>query len=395
MSKKKSFWSLSFVMVILINVFNGLSSYMVNPIMSTYLVDRGLSFALTGLIASLMSWVALLFRPFSGAASDRFNKKTMLFVSYLCVGICMIGYHLSHSAVLSTIIRVIHGVAFAVSGTVALAFGASFVPIEALGESLGYLTLGNLVGQMIGPQFGSMIADRWGIDVNFLIAAAFNFIAVVIICFLPYTSEEKKNQDKKISLGDFFGKELIVYVILVAILSLGNGTLSYYLKSYGDYRGIANISLFYTVTSIVMLFSKPQSGKLHDRKGIQFILYPGYILDAAAFFLIGQAKVLPVVLTAAVLKAIGQGCSTTAIQSECVRTLGKERSGVAVSTCYIGQDIGNALGPTMAAYMISAQGYEFMFFMNAVFLLCGLVIFHFYYSMVLKKQNGKTEEQSA
>ena len=394
MSKKKSFWSFSFVMVILINVFNGLSSYMVNPIMSTYLVDRGLSFALTGLIASLMSWVALLFRPFAGAASDRFNKKKMLFVSYLCVGLCMIGYHLSHSAALSTVIRIIHGVAFAISGTVALAFGASFVPIEALGESLGYLTLGNLVGQMFGPQLGSMIADKWGIDTNFLLAAAFNFIAVLIICFLPYSGEEtKKNRDKKISFSDFYGKELTVYVILVAILSFANGILSYYLKSYGDYRGIANISLFYTVTSVVMLFSKPQSGKLHDRKGIQYILYPGYILTAASLFLIGRARVLAVVLIAAVLKAVGQGSSTTAIQSECVKTLGKERSGVAVSTCYIGQDIGNAVGPTLAGYMISARGYEFMFNMNAIFLLCGLVIFHFYNILVLRKKDAKPEEE--
>ena len=104
-----------------------------------------------------------------------------------------------------------------------MAFGTSFVPIESFGESLGYLSLGSLTGQMFGPQLGSMIADKWGVDVNFLVAASFNFNAITIINFLPYRFEKKEAVRKKVTVNDFFAAELLVYVILVAVLSLGNG----------------------------------------------------------------------------------------------------------------------------------------------------------------------------
>ena len=76
-------WTVPFILVLFVNALNGISSYMVNPAMPEFLVSKGIPFALTGLISSLLSWVALAMRPFSGAMSDRFNKKKIMFVSYL------------------------------------------------------------------------------------------------------------------------------------------------------------------------------------------------------------------------------------------------------------------------------------------------------------------------
>lgn len=73
-------WTVPFILVLFVNALNGISSYMVNPAMPEFLVSKGIPFALTGLISSLLSWVALAMRPFSGAMSDRFNKKKIMFV---------------------------------------------------------------------------------------------------------------------------------------------------------------------------------------------------------------------------------------------------------------------------------------------------------------------------
>ncbi len=384
--KKKSFWTPQFIAVIIVNVFNGLANFLCNPIMSDYLVKRGLDFKYTGLIASLMSYVALVFRPFSGAASDRFNKKKMMFYSYGVIAICMLMYHFSDNITLSIIIRVIHGIAFGISSTVSMAFATHFIPVESLAESLGYVTLGNLIGQMFGPNLGSIIADNWGLDASFIVAGIFNIIAITIIFFLPYKHEKKEaSKNEKLSLGQFYAVELTIYVVLVALFSSANGILTYYLKPYGTIKGIANITLFYTISSIAMLFFKPISGRIHDKKGIQYVLIPGYIATALSLFLISKADNLPVILAAGLLRALGQGISTPAIQAECVKILGKERSGVAVSTCYIGQDIGNAVGPTIASYIISGfasdlNGYVNMFMIYAGAEIVGLVIFLIYMS---------------
>lgn len=386
--RKESIWTWQFIAVIMINVCNGLSSFMINPIMSTYLVDRGLAFELTGLISSLMSYVALVFRPFSGAASDRFNKKKMMLYSFSVIGICMFLYHFSHNVTLAIIIRIIHGVAFAISSTVSMAFATSFVPDGRIAESLGYITLGSLIGQMFGPTIGSWVSDNISMGAAFIIAGCLNFIAITIIFILPYKHEAVKSEKRKIQLASFFAVELIVYVILVSLLSGANGISTYYLKPFGTAANIENITVFYTVSSLISLLIKPFFGRLQDKKGISYVLIPGYIFTAVELFLISKATSVGLIIVAGVLKAFGQGVTVPAIQAECVKILGKERSGVAVSTCYIGQDIGNSVGPTIASYIIKATDYRNMYSVFALIELSGIIIFALYALALKRKQQA-------
>lgn len=239
-TKEKSYWTAQLIAVIIINIFNGLSSFMVNPIMSAYLVDRGLDFRYTGLIASLMSYVALVFRPFSGAASDRFNKKKMMIISYGVVACCMILYCLSNSITFSIVIRIIHGIAFAICTTLSISFASGFAPAKYLAESLGYITLGNLIGQMFGPSLGSAISDRYGLGYTFISAAVFNLIAITMIAFLPYRKAEKSSYEKrKLTISSFFATKLFIYVFLVAVIACAGGIQTYYLKPYGVMKGIS------------------------------------------------------------------------------------------------------------------------------------------------------------
>ena len=162
------------------------------------------------------------------------------------------------------------------------------------------------------------------------------------------------------------------------MLSVGNGILLYYLKDYGTTRGIDNISLYYTVSSITTVLTKPFTGKWLDRKGIAYTLYPAFVISAIFAFCFARAYALPLILFAAVLKSIGQGSGSSAIQADSVRKLGLERSGVASSSCYIGMDLGNVLGPAIGAFVISGAGYGLLFDVYGVLLLLCIPIYWFY-----------------
>ena len=371
--KKNSLWTMPFIMVIVINAVNAISSYMVNPAFPDYLVSKGAAFEITGLVSSLLSWIALAFRPFSGAASDRFNKKIMMLGAYLIIAVCMLGYSVSNSVTPLVILRIIHGMAFAVSGTVSMAFATTFIPASRLGEGISYLSLGTLIGNMIGPQLGAIIADAFATEYCFMIAGGLCVICMVIIIFLPYRWE-RTAAVRRVSFSDFFAWELVPEVFLIGVFSFGNGIISYYIRGLGKLRGIENISIFFTVYSVTLLFIKPFVGQLQDKKGVNFILYPAYVLYAAAMVIMANAYSLIPVIIAAVLKAAGQGSGTPAIQAESVRKLGVERSGVASSMCYIGQDLGNGLGPIYASLVIEKMGYGFVFNSTAVLLLIALAM---------------------
>ena len=55
--------------------------------------------------------------------------------------------------------RILHGVAFAFSGTVNVTMIASLVPRSRLGEGVGYYGLVNIFATAIGPSLGLSLGD--------------------------------------------------------------------------------------------------------------------------------------------------------------------------------------------------------------------------------------------
>ena len=147
-------FTIPFLMVLTMSILSGASSYMVNPVLPQYLVSRGAPMEITGIISSLMSLVAMFGRPFAGAASDRFNKKYLMILSYCLSIICLFLYTKADTVAMIIFVRILNGIAFSLSGTVAMAFGADFLPMSRLGEGMSYIGIGTVLSTMIGPQLG-------------------------------------------------------------------------------------------------------------------------------------------------------------------------------------------------------------------------------------------------
>lgn len=377
--KKCSLWTWVYFSVLLINVLNGLALYISNPIMTKYLVLHGVGFEYTGIISSILSWIAMGFRPFSGAMSDRMNKKKLLTASYLLTALCLVLYTVVNQVDLIILVRIIHGIAFAISGTISMSFAIEFIPKSNMAEGISYLGMGTIIGSMLGPQLGTIIFEKAGINYVFYVSTA---LCISCLLFLNLIKSEKPidkiSKKEKLTFESFFAKELLIYVVLISILTLGNGIISYYLVDFGESRNIQNIALFFTVYSIALLIVKPFVGKLQDVKGIKFILYPVFLVYIIGVVILAKSYTLLPVLIAAVCKAIGQGNAAPAIQAESIRRLNIERGGVAISTCLIGQDIGNAVGPIYSSFTTSKVGYEQMFLIYAGILAVGLLIYMLY-----------------
>lgn len=365
---RKNFWTVSFIVLLTVNFLNGTCTYMINPSLPSFLVDKGVLFEYTGIISSILSWVALFIRPFAGALSDAYNRKRLLLVSYFIVCICFFLYPVINSVVLLIVVRIIHGVFFSIAGTVCMSFATNFIRTESLGEGLGYFTLATQVSNIVGPQIGNFINEHMGIRFSFIIASLLECINIILILSLKYEFVRTKEM-KRIELKNLFAIELFPLLLFISVFSLGNGIISYYLNSFGIARGIANITVFYSVYSITMVLIKPSVGKLIDKKGFSFVLFPSYFINAAGMFILAGAKSIIPVIIAALCKAFGQGCGTPAIQSEAVKIMGKEKSGVAISTIYIGQDLGNAIGPVYASFMIPVINYGGMFSLYGLLLV--------------------------
>jgi MFS family permease len=357
-------WSGPFILFLFVSALSGTATQMVTPMMATYLKDMGISFTLVGTVVSILSFTALLGRPFSGAANDFLNRKAIMFISSLTVGLCVLGYSFAHTLGLVIGIRVLHGLAFCFQGTASMAFAASFIPRDRFGEGMGYMGMAQIVAFSIGPSVGVSISNAYGTNACFAVAAVISIVASFIVLVVPYTFVKRPMPEGyrfKIKFGDLFAKELFLLSAFIGIFSIGNGMINAFLKLLAEERHIVDVGLYFTANAFAMVAVRPFVGKLLDRKGLTIIMIPAYIIASAAMFMIAGANATWMLLAAGILKAIGQGSGAPSIQAQSVKMLGKERSGVASSTCYIGQDIGNIIGPIVGGWAVSSFNYTVAF----------------------------------
>lgn len=366
-------WNPAYILMLVLGLFTSAASQMVTPNLPEYIIDMGASLTLSSTITSLMSLVAMVLRPVSGAANDILSRKNLMLFSTGLTAACLVGYSIAPTLPIIVAIRILHGVAFSVQGVSNMAFATSFIPKSRLGEGLGYLALSNMISQMLGPSIGIFLSDKFGTQYMFWAAAIITLCSMFIVLRVPYKYEKSeisgKARLKQIKLSNLIAKELLFYAFLIGMFSCGNALVSTFLKLMADERGVANIGLYFTVNSLFMVFVRPMAGKLTDRKGLAFILIPAYIIEAIAMAFIGAAGTIWLFLLAAACRAIGQGSGAPAIQASSIKKIGIERSGVAISTCYIGQDLMHVLGPIIGAAVVERTSYSTLFYGYAVVVL--------------------------
>jgi len=388
-------WTPTFIALLVLGTLTSVSFYMINPIISKYATVLGATLGLAGVVSGLFSITALTARPIGAVIVDRLNKKYVLAAATAIMGLAALGYSVSGNIVMLILFRVLHGSAFAVSGTATAALIASVVPRSRLGEGIGYYGMGYIIATAIGPNIGILIADRFGYRINFLSSGIVLLAAAALMTRIPYSRVRTNDGNhKKIALDDLISLKVLPLAFIGGMFSFTNGIVSSFLVLIGEQRGIANIGLYFTVLAVFLFVVRPFTGKLCDRKGISFILYPAFILVMLESLLLSRASVLWIILLAAILKAFGNGAAQPTIQSTCLKKLDPSKSGVAAATFYIGADIGQGVGPMIGGKIAEAYSYELMFYFCIGLLTIGLASF-FLYDKIDKKHRRNSETESA
>ena len=276
-------------------------------------------------------------------------------------------YSASKSVEMMAAVRFVHGISFSFSTVALLAFNTMFIPKDKIGEGIGWSVVTTTLATAMGPNLGLWLVDHFGYKACFAAAA----IGTIIpnLCFLVVPNRQEPHvsgKSAKFNVNDFISLQIFPFALLTGLFSCCNGIVNSFLALLGDERGIKGVGVFFTAYSVILIVTRPITGKLYDQKGIKFIMYPSVALAALSMLLLGKATSTWVVLLAGVLKALGQGTGAPSIQAHCLKKLGRDKAGVVSSTCYMGNDIGNTVGPAIGGLIASRAGYGSMFITIAV-----------------------------
>ena len=386
----KTLWNASYLLILAVSTLSSFSFYMTATIMSKYLVSLGATIAFAGVVVGLFSITSLVCRPFCGLMADRLNNIWLLIVSNILMGIGMVGFALMRSMPLMIVFRIINAVGFAINGTVQMAAAVHFIPKDRTAEGIGYKGISQLIGSACAPAVGLEIANAWGMPAAFLAAAGMTTLAAIMLVFMLRMQLPTRNSERKgIVFSDIFDIKAVPFTLPYSTFSFTNGIINGYLLLYAEQFGIAKVSIYFTIYAVAVFLIRPISGKLMDRHGLRVTVFPGMICCALSLIWLSYSTTLPMIIATGILRAIGQGAAQPSLQAGCINRVGRDRSGVATSTYYLGGDVGQGIGPMIGGFILAQvagnAGYQLMFWFCATIMVIAMVYFFFF----LKKEKIK------
>lgn len=133
----KSFIQMTFAMLFLFTGF-----YLLVPTLPLFIKEIGGNESQVGLMMGMFTIAAVVIRPIIGGMLDQYGRRSFIIFGLIFFGLTMYSYNLATTIVLLAVLRVIHGVTWAVSTTAVGTAITDIIPDSRRGEGMGWYGMG-------------------------------------------------------------------------------------------------------------------------------------------------------------------------------------------------------------------------------------------------------------
>ena len=350
MEEKQSIWSFPYVVLMGVNFFQSMASFMTNTTLPLYLDALGASTSTVGIVVGSFAMTALLARPFAGPAFDSFSRKVLLLVSQAVIAASLVGYGVATSIPAIHAIRLAHGVGIGCSGPLAMSFVSEFLPPSRMASGISIYALAQSVAQVIGPAVGLWLGEAMGFSNVYLLAATSVAAAFVGVFFVKEKPRERLPY--RFTLNRMFAREAVPKAVVLCLFATAFAASGSYLVLYGNQLGIEGMGTYFVVYALCLVATRPVFGNLADRFGSPRVLFAGALFFAVSYVMLWQVRDFAGMMAVAVVASAGFGACAPLIQSMALSSVPPERRGAASNTAFTGLDLGMLLGPASAGLVI-------------------------------------------
>ncbi|GLC88814.1 MFS transporter [Lysinibacillus piscis] len=391
---KQKLWTKDFLIVSLINFTITLIFFLLMVTIAGYAVEHfHASTSTAGLVSSIFIIGTLIGRIGTGRIIGSAGSKKTLFVGLLSFMLLTMAYFIAINLPLLMLIRLGQGIALGIASTATGTMIAQILPPQRRGEGIGYYSLSAILATAIGPFVGILLTQMFS-DYRMIFAVD---SVLAVICFFMYfivtvpaspTKAKAVTEKSGFQLSNFIEMRALPIAFVALVIGFAYSGVMSFLTFYAKELNLVTAgSYFFIVYAIVILVTRPFTGKLLDTRGANIVVYPCLIIYALGMYAFSTATTSFVLLLAAAGIGIGYGNFNSVGQAVAVKVTPHERLGLATSTYFILYDTGLGVGPYVLGLFASTMGYSKIFLAMVFVILVAIVLYYFLYG-----KNEKTKE---
>ncbi len=383
-------WKVTLATMLAVQSLMSLSFTFLTPIMPLYLPELGVEtdfhlYLWAGALGSTSSFVAAFASPLWGRMADRYGRKLMVLRSAFAISLCtvLMGVVVDVWQLLGA--RMLMGV-FAGFSAASVVLIASQVPAGKLASSLGLMSTAQLVGSLMGPVLGGVLADVTGsYRIPFFVAASLSMTAFVLAWWLvPESFSAPKAGAKQRSIlasmrlmlsnGAMAALVLVLLLTQFAVQSVQPVVTLYVQDMVGDRADLATLAgVAMSVTGLAGIFAVPLLSRAADRLGEKRVVM--IALAGAALMTAPQAFTHSYLVFLAERFGLGLfiGSIVPITNALIGRLTAPEERGFTYGMTSSAYFLGNSLGPISGGTVAAFVGLPWVFVLTTALLLLGLV----------------------
>ena len=374
MSKtQQGLWNRSFILCLLNNFFLFSYYYALLTILPIYILkELGGTVEEAGLALTLFLISSIAIRPFTGLIIEKLGKKKSMRGAGLIFAFFAFGYVLIDSLWSLLLIRFIHGIWFSILTTVTVPVASDFIPEKRKGEGIGYFVMSTNLGVVFGPLIALTAMQYTSFNILFALLAGIITTGLIFSWLLNIQDNKKAentSEKSKLSIHDIIEFRVIAVGMVALLTAFSYSSVMSFITAFAESKQLlAYTSMFFIVFAISMLVVRPWVGKIYDRKGPSYVLYPCFALFAIGLIGISFMSSALSMWLSAIFIGIGYGSVFPCLQTLAIQSVEQPRMGHAISTFFTLFDIGMAIGSVCMGILIAHFGFA------ATYQICAVVV---------------------
>ncbi|BAQ09331.1 permeases of the major facilitator superfamily [Bacillus sp. OxB-1] len=375
-------WTKAFIFVSLSNFFLFITYYsLLITLPSAAISHFGASGTEAGLFTAVFLGAAIIIRPFLGLWIERVGKRYIFIASLLVFTAASFSYGLFDSIFPLLVIRFVHGLGFGIATAITGAIIADIVPESRKGEGMGYFVMSSNLAMVIGPFIGLTVFGEFSIFVLFWVGAASSLLALILGVVTKLSKEAAVpavlEAKPKVSV---FEKAAMPIALTGAFFALAYSTILSFMAVFAMERGLEDeASYFFAVFAVVLILSRPFTGRWFDQYGANIIIFPSILLFGCGMLSLGLSYSALLFFVAAGLIGLGWGTLFPLFQTLAIQSVEPSRRPVAMATFLSIFDIGIGGGSLLAGTLAGTMELGTLYVFSAFYIFLGTAVYYWAY----------------
>jgi MFS family permease len=334
-----------------------LSAFQLLPTAPFHILDLGGSTFASGMFLGFLTYSSACSAPLTGALADRLGQRPILVISSLALAGFSLAYAVISDYRLMLVLVIPHGIFWSGLLSASSAYMTNMLPEHRRSEGISYWGISTVLAVAVAPTVGFWIYRRGWLWLCIL-GAALNLLMAIIAWNLRARPAMEPRAARR---GGLLEWRVLILSFSLFLYSFGYGGITSFSALYADANGVTPKSIYLTTLAIVMLVTRPFSGRLGDRLGYKRVFAPCLVLICLGLAMLAIGGTRGWLIASASVFGLGLGTAYPAYVGHVMQGVAAHRRGAAFGAILAAFDTGIGTGSTSMGWLIQHFGFSAAF----------------------------------